>query len=80
MLNGTLGLPGKNNLAIINQAIKQSKSVMPDLIRHPVIPLDSGFRRNDKPMVFIRRFNIILGGSHQPGMVEDFPFDSIGIG
>ena len=31
---------------------------MPDLIRHPVIALDSGFRRNDKPGVFNRRINI----------------------
>jgi hypothetical protein len=32
---------------------------MPDLIRHPVIPLDSGLRRNDKCGVFNCRFNIM---------------------
>ena len=32
---------------------------MPDSIRHPVLPLDSGVRRNDKHKVFIRRINKI---------------------
>ena len=30
---------------------------MPDLIRHPVLPLDAGVRRNDKHKVFIHRIN-----------------------
>jgi hypothetical protein len=38
---------------------------MPDLIRYPVLPLDSGVRRNDKHKVFVRRVNIMKIGRTQ---------------
>ena len=44
--------------------------VMPDLIRHPVIPLDSGFRRNDKLKVFIHQFNILFRPSRRRALCK----------
>jgi hypothetical protein len=32
---------------ILHRQVKTSRFVMPDLIRHPVFSMDSGFRRND---------------------------------
>jgi hypothetical protein len=36
-----------NELALLHRQVKTTKVVMPDLIRHPVFSMDSGFRRND---------------------------------
>jgi hypothetical protein len=44
---------------LISSAIKQMNYVMPELIRHPVFSLDSGFRRNDRFDVFSCRINKI---------------------
>jgi hemerythrin len=34
-------------IEVLHRQVKTSRFVMPDLIRHPVFSMDSGFRRND---------------------------------
>ena len=56
-----------NTIYNIKPATKYTKFVLPDLIRQPVISLDSaeklysvpGFRGNDERKVFARRINIL---------------------
>jgi len=42
---------------VLTRQLNTQNSVMPDLIRHPVITLDAGLRRNDECGVFNCRSN-----------------------
>jgi len=55
--NNSISFDSESAQTGINPVTKYPNSVMPDLIQHPVITLDSGLHRNDEREVLNRRSN-----------------------